>query len=72
MWITQKVLVITPLKSFIQDQILKVSFMKLSGCDLGEEINNLADVASGKYSTVYATVEVAMNKKFHKIFEEPL
>ena len=41
--------------------------MKLSACNLGNEIDNLTDVASGKYSTVYASAEAAMINEFYTV-----
>ena len=58
------VLVITPLQSIIKDQIFEVSSMNLSACDLGKEMHDLKDVASGKFSIVYASAEAAMDQRF--------
>ena len=61
---TASVLVICPLTSIINDQIMKVESMGLSACNLSEKLADLTDVEGGKYHIVYSSGESALDKRF--------
>ena len=60
------VLVICPLTSIINDQIMEVESMGLSACNLSEKLGDLTDVEGGKYHIVYSSGENALDKRFLK------
>ncbi|XP_015760429.1 PREDICTED: ATP-dependent DNA helicase RecQ-like [Acropora digitifera] len=61
---TASVLVICPLTSIINDQIMEVESMGLSGCNLLERLADLTDLEGGKYHIVYSSGESALDKRF--------
>ena len=61
---TASVLVICPLTSIINDQIMEVESMGLSACNLSEKLADLTDVKGGKYHIVYSSGESALDKRF--------
>ena len=61
---TASVLVICPLTSIINDQIMEVESMGLSACNLSEKLADLTDVDGGKYHIVYSSGESALDKRF--------
>ena len=61
---TASVLVICPLTSIINDQIMEVESMGLSACNLSEKLADLTDVEGGKYHIVYSSGESALDKRF--------
>ena len=61
---TVSVLVICPLTSIINDQIMEVESMGLSACNFSEKLADLTDVEGGKYHIVYSSEESALDKRF--------
>ena len=61
---TASVLVICPLTSIINDQIMELESMRLSACNFLEKLANLTDVNGGKYHIVYSSAENALDKRF--------
>ena len=61
---TASVLVICPLTSIINDQIMEVESTDLSACNLSEKLADLTDVEGGKYHIVYSSGESARDKRF--------
>ena len=61
---TASVLVICPLTSIINVQILEVESMGLSACNLSEKLDDLTEVEGGKYRIAYASAESALDKRF--------
>ena len=59
-----KYLVISPLKSLIEDQILEVTSMGITSCSVIDKLDNLDEVTSGKYDIVFASADTATCKKF--------
>ena len=57
-------LVITPLVSIINDQIMEVEAMNLTACNLAQKLDNLEDIEGGKFDVVYASAESATDKRF--------
>ena len=59
------ILVITPLVSIINDQIMEVKAMNVTACNLAQkELNTLQDIEGGKFEVVYASAESATDKRF--------
>ena len=61
---TVSVLLICPLTSIINDQIMEVESMGLPACNLSENLADLTDVEGGKYHIVYSSEESALDKRF--------
>ena len=61
---TASVLVICPLTSIVNDQIMEVESMGLSACNLWEKLGDLTDVEGGKCHIVYSSAESALDKRF--------
>lgn len=57
-------LVITPLVSIINDQIMEVEAMNLTACNLAQKLDSLQDIEGGKFEVVYASAESATDKRF--------
>ena len=57
-------LVITPLVSIINDQIMKVEAMNLTACNLAQKLDSLQDIEGGKFDVVHASAESATDKRF--------
>ena len=57
-------LVITPLVSIINDQIMEVEAMNLTACNLAQKLDSLQDIEGGKFDVVYASAESATDKRF--------
>ena len=57
-------LVITPLVSIINDQIMEVEAMNLTACNLAQTLDSLQDIEGGKFEVVYASAESATDKRF--------
>ena len=58
-------LVITPLVSIINDQIMEVEAMNLTACNLAQTLDSLQDIEGGKFDEiVYASAESATDKRF--------
>ena len=57
-------LVITPLVSIINDQIMEVEAMNLTACNLAQKLDTLQDIEGGKFEVVYASAESATDKRF--------
>ena len=52
-------LVITPLVSIINNQIMEVEAMNLTACNLAQKLDCLQDIEGGKFEVVYASAESA-------------
>ena len=57
-------LVITPLVSIINDQVMEVEAMNLTACNLAQKLGNLEDIERGNFNVVYASAESATDKRF--------
>ena len=58
------VLVISPLQSIIQDQVVEVNSMEMTACDLNEKLNSLDDIHQGKCNIIYTSAEATMDTPF--------
>ena len=61
---TACVLVICPLTSIVQDQLLEVEEMGIRACSLDVNLDKLCDIEAGKYNIVYGSGESAINERF--------
>ena len=57
-------LVITPLFSIINDQVMEVEAMNLTACNLAQKLGNLEDIEGGNFNVIYASAESATDKRF--------
>ena len=57
-------LVITPLVSIINDQVMEVEAMNLTACNLAQKLGNLEDIEGGNFNVVYASAESATDWRF--------
>ena len=57
-------LVITPLVSIINDQIMEVEAMNLMARNLAQKLDSLQDIERGTFEVVYASAESATDKRF--------
>ena len=51
-------LVITPLVSIINDQLMEVETMNLTACNLAQKLGNLEDIEGGNFNVVYGSKSV--------------
>ncbi|XP_068680332.1 uncharacterized protein [Montipora foliosa] len=56
-------LVISPLVSIINDQVMEVEAMNLTACNLAQKLGNLEDIEGGNFN-VYASAESATDRRF--------
>lgn len=63
-------LVITPLVSIKNDQIMEAEAMNLAACNLAEKLDSLEDIEEGKFDVVYAPAESAIDKRFLQSSQE--
>ncbi|XP_068742331.1 bifunctional 3'-5' exonuclease/ATP-dependent helicase WRN-like [Montipora capricornis] len=56
-------LVITPLVSIINEQVMEVEAMNLTACNLAQKLGNLEDIEGGNFNVVYASAESATDKR---------
>ena len=57
-------LVIMPLVSIINEQVMEVEAMNLTACNLAQKLGNLEDIEGGNFNVVYASAESATDKRF--------
>ena len=57
-------LVITPLVSIINDQIMEVEAMNLTARNFAQKLDSLQDIEGGTFEVVYASAESATDKRF--------
>ena len=63
-------LVITPLVSIINDQIMEVEAMNLTACNLAQKLDSLQDIEGGKFDVVFALAESATDKRFLQLLKK--
>lgn len=66
----RQILVISPLKSIIQDQIKCSEFCRLKSVELDLETATLDSIRSGKYEVIYAAAEQVLHDKFLSILKD--
>ena len=70
-----KVIVITPLVSFMVDQVRRLENMKIPAAYFGKKQKDLdveKAVAAGHYDLVYMSPESAMSKKWYNLFSSTI
>ena len=58
------IIVISPLQSIIQDQVVEVNSMGMMACDVNEKLNCLNEIHQGKFNIIYTSAEATMENRF--------